>query len=124
MPPTTAATQRFSAASQRLAQPGIAATRRKRYRDAAGDEHEVRYRFTRGGLELPDDDDVTLVSATPDQVVLAVDGVERPFDVARYGDAVFVDSPLGPVQLIALPRFPDPDAAVAQGRCWRRCRAR
>ena len=28
---------------------------------------------------------------------------------------MFVDSPLGPVQLAALPRFPDPDAAVAQG---------
>ena len=48
-------------------------------------------------------------------MVLAVDGVERPFDVARYGDDVFVDSPLGPVQLVALPRFPDPDAALAQG---------
>ncbi len=28
---------------------------------------------------------------------------------------MFVDSPLGPVQLVALPRYPDPDAAVAQG---------
>jgi biotin carboxyl carrier protein len=28
---------------------------------------------------------------------------------------VFVDSALGPVQLVALPRFPDPDAAVAAG---------
>ena len=40
---------------------------------------------------------------------------DRPFDVARYGADVFVDSPLGPVQLAALPRFGDPDAAVAQG---------
>ena len=47
--------------------------------------------------------------------MLSVDGVDRPFDVARYGDDVFVDSPLGPVQLVALPRFPDPTAAVAQG---------
>ena len=38
-----------------------------------------------------------------------------PFDVARYGDDVFVDSPLGPVQLTAQPRFPDPDSAVAHG---------
>ena len=87
----------------------------KRYSDSAGETHEVRYRFTRGGVELPDDDAVTLVSATPDRVVLAVDGVDRPFDVARYGDDVFVDSPLGPVQLVALPRFPDPAAAVAHG---------
>ncbi|MFY9920029.1 MAG: acetyl-CoA carboxylase biotin carboxyl carrier protein subunit, partial [Mycobacterium sp.] len=48
-------------------------------------------------------------------VVLAVDGVDRPFDVARYGDDVFVDSTLGPVQLVALPRFPDPTAALAHG---------
>ncbi len=87
----------------------------KRYRDAADVEHDVRYRFTRGGLELPDHDDVTLISASPDHVVLAVDGVEHRFDLARYDDAVFVDSPLGPVQLVVLPRFPDPDAAVARG---------
>ena len=47
--------------------------------------------------------------------MLVVDGVDRPFDVARYAADVFVDSPLGPVQLVALPRFGDPDAAVAQG---------
>jgi pyruvate carboxylase subunit A/propionyl-CoA carboxylase alpha chain len=87
----------------------------KRYGDAAGETHEVRYRFTRTGVELPGHDDVTMVAAAPERVVLAVDGVERQFDVARYGDRIFVDSPLGPVQLVALPRFPDPDAAVAQG---------
>jgi acetyl/propionyl-CoA carboxylase alpha subunit len=86
----------------------------KRYR-AGAHEHEVRYRFTRSGVELPDHDGVSLVSAVPDRVVLRVDGVDRPFEVARYGDEVFVDSPLGPVQLTALPRFPDPDAAVAAG---------
>jgi acetyl/propionyl-CoA carboxylase alpha subunit len=97
----------------------------KRFVDAAGDEHEVRYRFVRGRLDLPDSDDVTLVSATPDRVVLctgfgasgATGGsrVERPFDVARYGTEVFVDGPLGPVRLTAQPRFPDPDSAVARG---------
>lgn len=85
------------------------------YRDAAGDDVPVRYRFTRTGVELPDDDGVSLVSATPDRVVLAVNGVDRSFDVARYGDQVFVDSPLGPVHLTAQPRFPDPDDAVAHG---------
>jgi acetyl/propionyl-CoA carboxylase alpha subunit len=87
----------------------------KRYRDAADHEHHVRYRFTRGGVELPGVDGVTLATATPDHVVLGVDGVDRPFHVARYGHDVFVDSPLGPAQLTALPRFPDPDAAVALG---------
>lgn len=85
------------------------------YRDAAGDDVPVRYRFTRTGVELPEADGVSLVSATPDRVVLSIGGVERAFDVARYGDQVFVDSPLGPVQLAAVPRFPDPADAVAHG---------
>ncbi len=87
----------------------------KSYSDTAGTEHAVRYRFTRTGVELPDHDGVGLVAASPERVVLSVDGVDRPFDVARYAADVFVDSPLGPVQLAALPRFGDPDAAVAQG---------
>jgi acetyl/propionyl-CoA carboxylase alpha subunit len=87
----------------------------RRYVDAAGEEHAVAYRFTRGGLELADDESVVLVSSTPDRVVLATNGVERTFGVARYGDDVFVDSPLGPVRLTVQPRFPDPDSAVAQG---------
>ena len=87
----------------------------KSYGDSADETHDVRYRFTRSGIELPGHEAVTLVSASPDRVVLAVDGVDRPFDVARYGNDVFVDSPLGPVQLVALPRFPDPTAAVAHG---------
>jgi pyruvate carboxylase subunit A/propionyl-CoA carboxylase alpha chain len=94
----------------------------KRFADD-DDEYEIRYRFVRGRLELPDFDDVTLSpasgrypqSSTSDQVVLTTSGVERPFDVARYGADVFVDGPLGPVRLMAQPRFPDPDAAVAQG---------
>jgi acetyl/propionyl-CoA carboxylase alpha subunit len=87
----------------------------KRYTDADGDEHDVRYRFVRGRLELPGTADLTLVSATPGRVVLGTAGVEHPFDVARYGAEVFVDGPLGPVRLTALPRFPDPDSAVARG---------
>ncbi|OMC42334.1 acetyl/propionyl-CoA carboxylase subuit alpha [Mycolicibacterium fortuitum] len=85
------------------------------YRDVAGDEVPVRYRFTRTGVELPEADGVSLVSAAPGRVVLSISGVERAFDVARYGDQVYVDSPLGPVQLAAVPRFPDPADAVAHG---------
>jgi acetyl/propionyl-CoA carboxylase alpha subunit len=83
--------------------------------DAAGSEIAVSYRFTRGRLELADDDTTRLVSSTPTRVVLAVDGVERAFEVARYGADVFVDSSLGAVKLTVQPRFPDPDSAVAQG---------
>ncbi|MDH6199144.1 propionyl-CoA carboxylase alpha chain [Mycobacterium frederiksbergense] len=85
------------------------------YRNAAGDDVAVRYRFTRTGVDLPDHDGVSLVSVTPERVVLSMSGVERAFDVSGYGDQVFVDSPLGPVQFTALPRFPDPADAVAHG---------
>lgn len=87
----------------------------RRYRSADGEEHEVRYRFGRAGVDVAGHPGVTLVSATGSRVVLRVDGVDRPFEVARYGADVFVDSPLGAVALTALPRFPDPDAAVARG---------
>ncbi|MDT7757177.1 MAG: propionyl-CoA carboxylase alpha chain, partial [Mycobacterium sp.] len=47
----------------------------RRYVDASGEEHAVAYRFTRGGLELADEESVVLVSSTPDRVVLATNGV-------------------------------------------------
>lgn len=87
----------------------------KTYRDADGESHDVRYRFTRDGVTVEGHDDVQLVAATPERVVLAVAGVDRPFDVARYGDDVYVDSPTGSVHLVAVSRFPDPDAALAHG---------
>jgi propionyl-CoA carboxylase alpha chain len=86
----------------------------KSYTDAAGDEHQVRYRFDRGALHLPDME-ATLVSATPEHVVLRIDGVDRPFDIARYADNVYVDSAEGPVQLTVVPRFPEPGTALQPG---------
>ncbi|MCV7150091.1 ATP-binding protein [Mycolicibacterium pyrenivorans] len=90
----------------------------KRYQDADGQDghvYEIRYRFTRTGLHVAGHDDVAVASATPEHVVLTVGAVDRPFDVTSHGDDVFVDSPGGSVHLIALPRFPDPTDALAQG---------
>nr|MCH9736934.1 acetyl/propionyl-CoA carboxylase subunit alpha [Actinomycetes bacterium] len=87
----------------------------KRYEDATGEIHEVRYRFTRDDLSVAGHDDITLASATPERVILTVAGIDHPFDVARYGSDVFVDTPTGSAHLIALPRFPDPDDALAHG---------
>ncbi|WP_405871723.1 acetyl/propionyl/methylcrotonyl-CoA carboxylase subunit alpha [Streptomyces sp. NBC_00005] len=79
----------------------------KRY--AMGDEeHEVRYRHARAGLEA---DGVRVVHADARLVVLEVDGVQRKFEVARYGDQVYVNA----TALTALPRFPDPAAQHAPG---------
>ncbi|MGW2417860.1 acetyl/propionyl/methylcrotonyl-CoA carboxylase subunit alpha [Streptomyces sp. NPDC001709] len=79
----------------------------KRY-EMAGEEHEVHYRHTRQGLAA---DGVRVVHADARVVVLEVDGVERKFTIARYGDEVHVNS----TRLTALPRFPDPTAQLAPG---------
>ena len=88
----------------------------KTYRDDDADEHRIEYRFTREGLELPGGESLRLVSSAPDDVVLADgDGVAYRFSVARYDQDVYIDSALGPVHLVALPRFPEPGSAVEQG---------
>ncbi|MET0900689.1 MAG: biotin carboxylase N-terminal domain-containing protein [Mycobacterium sp.] len=81
-----------------------------------GREQRVDYRYTRTGPILPDDDGVRVVSSTPEQVVLAdARGVETPFDISRYGDQVYVDSPSGAVHLVAVPRFVEPGSTVLAG---------
>ncbi|MEV0172827.1 biotin carboxylase N-terminal domain-containing protein [Streptomyces sp. NPDC050803] len=79
----------------------------KRYA-TADEEHEVRYRHGRAGLEA---DGVRVVHAGADLVVLEVDGVQRRFEVARYGDQVHVNN----TTLTSLPRFPDPTTQHAPG---------
>ncbi|GDY28823.1 acetyl/propionyl/methylcrotonyl-CoA carboxylase subunit alpha [Gandjariella thermophila] len=80
---------------------------------------DVEYRLTRDGLASNVPGEPTLLSATEDQVVLDVAGVRHRFAVAGYdtgdGRLVAVDSPLGPVSLATVPRFPDPDAVLAEG---------
>ncbi|MGW7385909.1 ATP-binding protein [Streptomyces sp. NPDC054794] len=79
----------------------------KRY-EMAGEEHEVHYRHTRRGLAA---DGVRVVHADARLVVLEVDGVQRRFEIARYGDRIHVNA----TALTALPRFPDPTAQLAPG---------
>ncbi len=87
----------------------------KAYRDVTGAEYRVRYRFTRGTLHLPDDTGVELVSAAPDTVVLADSGVATAFRLARYGDEMYVDSPLGSVTFAVVHRFPEAGATLEKG---------
>jgi propionyl-CoA carboxylase alpha chain len=89
-------------------------TQRKSY--VAGEtEYEVGYRFGRSGLVAEGHDDVEVVAAEANLVVLDIGGVRRSFQVDRHGDLVCVDSVLGPVAFTRAPRFADPDAAVAAG---------
>ncbi len=93
----------------------VSADQVKTFLDADAAEHQVRYRFARTGLDLPDDPDVSLVSATPAGVVLTDAGVATAFDVARYGDEIYVDSPHGCVRFTVAPRFPEATSAEQQG---------
>jgi propionyl-CoA carboxylase alpha chain len=81
----------------------------------AFDGLQIAYRHTRDGLVAEGFDDVVLVSAEPSRVVLDVAGVRRAFEVAIDGDAVHVDSALGPVSLRRIARFVDPAEHVAAG---------
>ena len=63
-----------------------------------GREVAVAYRFRRDGVEIAVDGEpltIELVSATPERVVLDVDGVRRAFAVHRTDAAVYVDDPAG-----------------------------
>jgi acetyl/propionyl-CoA carboxylase alpha subunit len=78
----------------------------------------VAYRFRRDGVEIAVDGDplaLTVVSATPERVVLDVEGVRRAFAVHHTDDAVYVDDPAGSAALGRVPRFPDPSAHAAAG---------
>jgi len=78
----------------------------------------VAYRFRRDGVEIAVDGDplaLTVVSATPERVVLDVEGVRRAFAVHHTDDAVYVDDPAGSAALGRVPRFPDPSAHTAAG---------
>ncbi|MEU2613317.1 biotin carboxylase N-terminal domain-containing protein [Micromonospora sp. NPDC007271] len=87
-----------------------------RFTGPDGGEIEVRYRLDRtGALAECSVSAVTLVEATPDRVVLDVDGLRRAFRVHRVGSAVFVDGPDGAASLTELPRFPLPTAEPAAG---------
>ncbi|NEW50148.1 acetyl/propionyl-CoA carboxylase subunit alpha [Nocardia cyriacigeorgica] len=91
----------------------------KSYESRTSGTHEVRYRFTRTGVQVEGHEGLELVDLTPDRVVLSVPGargpVRRQFEIARYDDLVCVDSPLGPVAARRLPRFTDPADQVAAG---------
>ena len=76
----------------------------------------------RRGLELeapvPGHEEVALVEAHPEHVVLDLGGVRHPFDIAWLPgeeETVAVDSPLGSRALRLAPRYVDPAAVAPAG---------
>lgn len=93
----------------------VSADQHKVFRDDRGTDHRVCYRFTRTGVHLSGDDGVAVLSSAPERVVLDDSSVAIAFDIARYGDQVYVDSPRGAVVFTAVSRFGEPDSLVNQG---------
>ncbi|GAB3852865.1 biotin carboxylase N-terminal domain-containing protein [Nocardioides maradonensis] len=60
-------------------------------------------------------DGAIVVSASPTEVVLDVDGVRHRYEVAIVGDRIDVDGPDGHTALERTPRFVDPSTVVAAG---------
>ena len=76
------------------------------------DEVAVSYTGSIRGLAS---DIAEVVSAEPDRVVLAVDGVSETYDVTTGPDWVDVDGPHGSLDLVPVPTFVDPADVVAEG---------
>jgi propionyl-CoA carboxylase alpha chain len=83
--------------------------------DGRAGRHTVAFRHTRAGLIVDDRPDVGLIEAAPTEVVLDHRGLRRAFAVARYGNAVYVDSHQGSVRFDVVEPFPDPDDDVTPG---------
>jgi len=103
------------------------APQHRRYR-AGESEYDVAYRTVRDRqvVDIPGNShsvSIEAIDATPDRAVLLIDGVRRTFDVSHYPDLavsrepdlVCVDSALGPVTLVPIPRFTEPSRALATG---------
>ncbi len=79
---------------------------------------EYRQRRDRWELSANTTDDgpvIEIVTATPAQVRMSIDGVERRYSVRRSGTSVVVTSPEGSLTLTELPRYTDPSALAAPG---------
>ncbi|MGB3410439.1 MAG: biotin carboxylase N-terminal domain-containing protein [Microthrixaceae bacterium] len=85
---------------------------------SAGTTVDVAYDLTRNGLELvnPDlGDPLTLISASPSEVILEVAGVRESFRVSSYPGMICIDSRRGNVSLEPASRFPEALEEVVPG---------
>ena len=79
-----------------------------KFRGDHAEEIEVRYRFDRWGtLTAEGFPAVRPLDIAPERVAMEVDGLMEVYDVARYGDALYLEGPAGPMRLTVLPRFPE-----------------
>ncbi len=88
-----------------------------------GPDGDVRvdYRFDRAGsctfvtVDGTTPEGLSVLSCTPEAVVLGAQGVARRYDVARAGLTTFVDGPDGSSTFVEIERFPLPGSQLAAG---------
>ncbi|CAN5288872.1 MAG: biotin carboxylase N-terminal domain-containing protein [Nocardioides sp.] len=76
------------------------------------DDTHVEFHGTRDGYSV---DGAEVTFASPDRVVIQIDGVQHGFEVAVAADAVDVDGPRGHTALRRKPRFVDPTTQTEPG---------
>jgi biotin carboxyl carrier protein len=80
---------------------------------------EVGYHEVRGAVTVTVDgepvEDIKIWSTTPGGIDLEAEVVRRRYSVQRIAGVHYVDSALGSSVLTEVPRFPDPESAVAAG---------
>jgi biotin carboxyl carrier protein len=80
---------------------------------------EVGYHEVRGAITVTVDgepvEDLRIWAVSPDGIDLEAEGVRRRYSVQMVAGVHYVDSPLGSSALTEVPRFPDPESAVAAG---------
>ncbi|HET6210670.1 MAG TPA: biotin/lipoyl-containing protein, partial [Jatrophihabitans sp.] len=90
------------------------------YRGRHG-EHRIGYRRLRSSVAVEGiavegiADELSVLGCRPEEVVLELDGLRRTFRVARYPGQLCVDSALGSVTLVPIPRFTDPAEQLRPG---------
>jgi acetyl/propionyl-CoA carboxylase alpha subunit len=83
------------------------------YRGEHG-EHAIRYSLA-GPPQVEGLGPVELTTVGPNLIGLVHDGLEWSFEVTRHSEVRYVDSDLGPVCLVVIPRFPIIAATEAPG---------
>jgi acetyl/propionyl-CoA carboxylase alpha subunit len=69
-------------------------------------KHQVSYRLEGTAAIFDDKDQMRIVTLEPHRVVLELNDNLSEFEISRYGDLRFVDTPEWSVKLVAIPRFP------------------
>jgi propionyl-CoA carboxylase alpha chain len=78
-------------------------------------EHHVSYSLEGPQVLFEGEDSALIIECSPIRVVFDRCGEIHEFDVARYGDARYVDSSRVSVRLVELPRFPPSVAEESEG---------